>query len=180
VNPTRTNIVHRAVALIGPNEHRRAECVNAVHVTLAMITGYAKDLQRFSERRGKPGKRATDRLDKALQDLQNAIQDPNLSDELRQFVSPDDLARAIKRVNEEWKKTGKQRFYYKAQKRLVAAEQAHALLRQFNQEISAKEGSAFCKLAALLCGELPAQLRWTCRGVASRAKSTAVLRPENK
>jgi len=106
VNPTRTNIVHRAVALIGPNEHRRAECVNAVHVTLAMITGYAKDLQRFSERRGKPGKRATDRLDKALQDLQNAIQDPNLSDELRQFVSPDDLARAIKRVNEERKKTG--------------------------------------------------------------------------
>jgi hypothetical protein len=173
--------VHRAVALIGPDEHLRAKCVTAVHVALSMTSGSAKDIQRFSQRRGKPGKHAVARLHKALQDVQKWIQDPDLPLELRQIMSFDDLARAIELVNEERTKTGERRYPYKATKKLFAAEQAHFLMRQYsNRKITAGKGSALCRLAALLCGEPPARLQWTCRGVISRAKSTAVLRSENK
>ena len=167
MNPARTDTVHRAVALIGPDEHRRTECVNAVHVALSMVGGHAKDLQRHSQRRGKPGKPAAERLRKALKDLQRAIGDPNLSDELRQIISPHDLARGIEHVNATRIKADEKRYPYKASVKNMAAELAYGLLRQFNRKISITKGSVFCKLAALLYGEPRANLQWTCRTVLS-------------
>ena len=175
----RQSVVQEAVRLINPDEDRRVECHNAVHVSLTNVSGYAKDLQRVSEIRGKLGKRANDRLHKALQDVQKRIQDPSLSNNLRKIISTTDLARAIELVNEERTKTGFRRFPYKAHKKLDAANAAYHLLRQFNRKISAEKGSVFCKLAAVLCGESPARLQWTCRVVVSLAKSAAVLSPKN-
>jgi hypothetical protein len=153
--------------------------VNAVHVALLLVDGDAEDLQRSFQRRGKPGKRAADRMHRALQDLHRASCDPNLPDDLRSIL-PDDPARWIEDFKALRVKAGKKRFHYKAQKRLVAAEAAYRLLQQFfNGKITAEKGSVFCRLSALFCGEHPDRLQWTCRGVASRAQSTAVLRSEN-
>jgi len=165
VNPAPTNIVQRAVALIDPGEDEklRAQCKNAVHVALSMTRGSAKDIQRVAQRRGKPGKQAIARLYKVLQDLERAIGNPNLSRDLQRVISPDDLASMINRVNEERITTDKQRYPYKASKKLAAAEEAHHLLQQFHKKISMTKGSAFCKLAALLYGEPHANLQWTCR-----------------
>jgi hypothetical protein len=175
VSPSaRTNTVHRAVDLIGigPNDPRRADCVNAVHLALSGVSGYAKDMRKHSRRRGKPGKRADARLHKVLQDLQKAIQDPDvnrdLSEYLRGMFPPVDLAHVIALVEEERRKPAGKRYPYKAQKKLMAAGEAYNLLQQFNKDISAEKGSAFCRLAALLYGEPRTSLQWTCRGVLER------------
>jgi hypothetical protein len=170
--PSRVEIVARAVALIGPDEHLRAECVNAVHLALSGVSGYAKDMQQHARRRGMPGKRADARLHKVLRDLQKAIQDPNLnpnvSDYLRRIFPSVDLAHVIAHVEEERTKPGGKRYPYKAQNKLMAAVEAYHLLKQFNQEITADKGSAFCRLAAVLYGEPRTSLQWTCRGVLER------------
>jgi hypothetical protein len=165
VNPARTGTVHRAVALIGPDEHLRAECVNAVHIALTNVGEYAQYMQQDSQRRGNPGKRALARFHKWLRDGQKLTQDPNLSNEMRQIISPAALARWIELVNEERTKTGGKRYPYKAQKKLSAAVEAHHLLEQFNKKITAEKRSTFCKLAALLYGEPRASLQWACRQV---------------
>jgi hypothetical protein len=163
VNPARhQNTVLRAVALIGPGE-RRAECVNAVHIALTMVGGAAKDMQKHSDRRGKPGKRAVAGLHKALRDVQKWIQDPNLPVELREIISAYDVAHAIKYVEEVRTKPVGKRYPYKAIEKLAAAEEAHALLQQFNKKISITKGSTFCKLTALLYGDPRADLQWSCR-----------------
>jgi hypothetical protein len=158
--------VRRAVALIGPDKGRHAECENAVRVALLMARGSAEDIQRHSRRRGKTGKHAVDRLHKGLQVVQKVIQGQNLPPELRQIISslisPDDLARAIKLVNKERIKTG-ERYPYKATQKNMAAVLAYDILRQFNKKISATKGSAFCKLTALLYGEPGANMQYTCR-----------------
>jgi hypothetical protein len=181
VNPARTADAHRVADLIGigPDHPRRAECVNAVHVALLMVGGTAKDMQRASQRKGKPGKRAAERLHKALEDLQRALQDPNLPLDLFQIgsavpgtafphgISLYDLARWIEHVNEARTKADKKRYPYKALKKMTAAEEAHHLLQQFNKKVSAKKGSAFCRLAALLYGQPRANLQWRCREILS-------------
>lgn len=179
--PSRAEIVHRAVDLIapGPDEASRAKCMNAVRIALLMTSRQDKTWQRYVRRRSKPTQRAAARLHQVLQDLQRAIRDPNLSDELWSILPDGEPERLIERVNAARKETGK-RFYYKAHKRMAGAQEAHALLQRFNRKIIAEKGSAFLRLAALLCGEPPSRLKWACRGVISRAKSTAVLRSENK
>jgi len=177
MNPSRIlNTVHRAVALIEPVPEDRETCLNAVHVALAMTGGSVEDLQKHFRLRGNPGRRAAARLHKALRDLQRAIRHPDLPADIR-LIMPDDDP-------EHWRiergEADNRRFNYKAQKKLEAAEAAFQLLRQFNRKITAEKDSAFRKLSALFCGERPDRLQWTCRGVISRAKATAVLSPENK
>src|SRR5262245_10372757 len=140
-----------------------------------MVSGYGKDMQGASRRRGNPGKRAVARLHKWLQDGQKLTQDPDLPLELGlgQIISPDDLARALKYVEEAQKKTSRKRYPYKAHHKMMAAGEAYNLLKQFNKEIIAEKGSVFCRLAALLYGQPRVSLRWTCRGVLARAKARA-------
>ena len=57
------------------------------------------------------------------------------------------------------------RFRFGAEKKLIAAEQAHSLLQQFGRDISATEGSTFCKLAALLHGTPKANFHNPCRTI---------------
>ena len=57
------------------------------------------------------------------------------------------------------------KFHFKAEKKLIAAEQAHRLLQQFDRDISATEGSTFCKLAALLNDTPKANFHHPCRTV---------------
>jgi len=83
--------------------------------------------------------------------------------ELRQIISPDDVARAIDLVNQERTKTGERRYPYEAMKKLAAAREAHNLLQQFHKKIAATKGSPFCKLAALLYGKPRANLQYNCR-----------------
>ena len=171
-------IVRRAVALIGPDERRRTECVNAVKVALSVFYRQDKTLRRQHRHKKKPTQEAADRLKKALQDLERAFRDPNLSDELYAILPDGEPRRLIERfdaanaagnaaANAVREKTGKKRrerlFDYRARKKEAAATEAHHLLRQFGKKISATKGSAFCQLTALLYGEPKANLQWTCR-----------------
>jgi hypothetical protein len=183
IAPSRAEIVHRAVALISPDERRRTECVNRVKLALSMIGRQDKIWQRYARLRSKPTQRAADRFLKVLKDLQRASRDPDLSDELWAILPDGEPERLIERFNaaqEAARKETRKRFYYKAHKRLAAATEAHHLLRQFNRKIIAEKESVFLRLAALLCGEPPSSLNWACRRVISRAKSTAVLSPKNR
>src|SRR5262245_5170716 len=100
------------------DEHERAGINTAVRVALAMTGGSVEDLQKHFRLRSKPGKTAAARLQKALRDLQKAIRDPDLPDDVRLILPDHDPA--------HWRiergKTGKRRFNYKAQKKLEAAE----------------------------------------------------------
>jgi hypothetical protein len=73
VDRARADIVRRAVKLIGPDEHLRAKCKTAVIVALTMTGGSAKEMERYSQRRGKLGKRAVARLHKLLRDVRSAL-----------------------------------------------------------------------------------------------------------
>jgi hypothetical protein len=55
-----------------------------------------------------------------------------------------------------------------AEKKLIAAQQAHSLLLQFDRNISATEGSVFCRLAALLHGTPKAKFHSPCSKVMRR------------
>jgi hypothetical protein len=168
----RTDIVHRAVALIDPDEHRRAECVTAVHVALSEIRVTDAALHRVFDRRSKDAKRAAGRLHGSLHHVLRVLTDPHLPVNL---VSHPDLnmtrlemghwlMRWQRRIEQERSKTGKP-FRFPAEKKLLAAGQAHDLLRQFNREISATKGSTFCKLAALLHGTPNTNFHNPCRRI---------------
>jgi hypothetical protein len=181
MSPSLAETVRRAMELIGPgtDEKLRAKCKIAVHVALSMTSRQDKTWQRYRRPSSKPAQRAADRLHKALKGLQRAIRNPDLSDELWAILPDGEPERLIERFDAVRKGTGK-RFYYKASKKEFCAELARQLLQQFNREIIAEKGSVFLRLAALLCGEPPSRLKWQCRRVISRAKSTAVLRSGNK
>jgi hypothetical protein len=217
----RTDTVHRAVALIGPDEHRRAECVNAVHVALTEIAGTDADLRRAFHSRTKRAKRAAKRLHKAAARLQDVLADPDLPEYLGSFFPPaapstirktidgrvctlmlpipsgndeslewgrGETARLltlwVKRANVAGRDKSEKSFQPKALKKLLAAEQAHKLLRQFNPDnISTTEGSAFCRLAALLHGTPKAKFRSPCWRVLQDVRRVAEmpkLRPVKK
>lgn len=168
MSPSRAEIEHRAVALIGPDERRRAECMNGVKLALSMLDRQYRPLRRHHRRKSKPAQRAADRLHKALKDLQRAHRDWNLSDELYAIV-PDGLPRRLieqfNAANAVQKKAGKKRVNIKTRMKEAAATEAHHLLRQFNRKISITKDSTFCKLAALLYGDPQANLQYNCREV---------------
>ena len=59
--------MQQAVDLIGPDNNRRAECVNAVHVALSEIKASEADMRRMFHRRSKDAKRRR-RLRTAISD----------------------------------------------------------------------------------------------------------------
>lgn len=177
----RTDIVQRAVKLIDPDEHRRVECHNAVHVALVEIAGSESDMRHLFHRHTKRATLAARQLATAIKRLRKVLNDPDLSENLLnmfpptatgpdgwplpgRFNYPNDpgdgafetrrlLANWLHRAEWSQRKTGGQKFHFKAEKKLIAAEQAHRLLLKFRRDISATEGSTFCRLAALLYGK---------------------------
>jgi hypothetical protein len=175
----RTDTVTRAVALIGPDEHRRVECANAVHVALAEIKTTDADLRRAVQSQTVQAKRAAKRLRNTIARLQEILADPDLPEYLGSVFPPtcsivDDgsvtvgreetarwLTVWLKRANAATRSEPPP-FRPKVQKRLVAAEQAHRLLHLFGRDISTTKGSAFCQLAALLHGTPKASFQRPC------------------
>lgn len=70
----------------------------------------------------------------------------------------------------EYAPSNRGKFHFKAEKKLIAAEQALRLLQQFNPDISATEGSTFCRLAAALNDTPKANFHHPCRTVLDRWK----------
>ena len=75
---------------------------------------------------------------------------------------------------DEWRQQAKaaqkavgRKFNFKAEKKLIAADEAHRLLQQFGRDISAAKGSTFCMLAATLHGTPNANFHHPCRTVRS-------------
>jgi hypothetical protein len=89
------------------------------------------------------------------------------------------LMRWLQRANWAMRtKTDRRRFNFSAEKKLIAAEQAHRLLRQFNKKISTTKGSAFCRLAALLHGKPKADFQYPCRLVLHSVKKVESKGPK--
>jgi len=164
----RTDIVQRAVVLIGPDNNRRAECVNAVNVALAQIAVTEPGLRRLFHSKSNRAKRAAGRLQKAVAHLQKVLTDPKLDlpgtlDDTKSEIDRW-LAIWLKRIDEA-KSSKPSPFRFGAEMKLIAAERAYSLLQQFNRVISATEGSTFCKLAALLHGTPKANFHSPCRTI---------------
>jgi hypothetical protein len=193
--------VSRAVALIGPDEHLRTECVNAVHIALIEIVGTDADLRRMFLSRTKRGKRAAHQLEKTLQRLRDVLNDTNIPESLRSlfpakkhpdpdvFVWPQNpryqqvatmlwLKLWMHRAESVRSKTGRPKFHFAAEKKLIAAEQAHSLLQQFDRDISVSKGSTFCRLAALLHGTPKANFQRPCWTVLRSAAGSTNVEPE--
>jgi hypothetical protein len=198
VNPARTNVVHRAVNLIGPDEQSRVACVNAVYLAFFEMQASDDDLRRMYHHRTKPAKIGLDRLHKDIRRLQIHFDNPDLDARLLSIfpapekdflgivdqsflsaVAPWDIMRR-KGETDRWltmwlkrlaaakqTKRGKRgRFHLEAEKKLIAAEEAHSLLVLFSRrKISAAKGSDFCQLTALLYSKPEADLQYACRQV---------------
>ena len=162
----RASIVQRAVELIAPDNNRRAECVNAVHVALSEMVAFEPDLRRMFHRRSKKAKRAAIRLHKAAAHLQDVLADPDLSVDLSEEKAEMDrwLTIWLKRIDGATR-VKPSRFRIGAERKLIAAERARSLLQQFGRDISATKDSTFCKLAALLHGTPKANFHNPCRTV---------------
>ena len=182
----RTSVVQRALALIAPDEHRRVECANALHVALLQIEGSEADLRRMFDRRTKHSKRAAAQLESAVKRLRDTLNEPAMPDDLANIFPegmkiasiypdlrwPQGLPTPWDALTKNWVEWWLQRiesrserampFRFSAEKKLVAAMQAHHLLKQFDREISATEGSVFCRLAALLHGTPKAKFHYPC------------------
>jgi hypothetical protein len=181
----RTDIVNRAVELIGPDKDRRDECFNAVHVALEEVKVSEAGLRKKFHRNTKRAKRAAGRWATGIRRLQDIFVDPNIpaenvliiggSDHLTDSEFQDQL-RETWRLLVKWrqqaeavqKQTGRLKFQFDAEKRKNVAEQAYRLLQQFNREISATEGRVFCRLAALLYGDPKAKFHSPCSKVMRR------------
>jgi hypothetical protein len=173
----RADISFKAADLIvgkGAPENLRAEAINTVRMTLFITEGSEKDLWLHWQRSGKRGQKNTDKVRKLLVKLSETY--PKLPNEVRAALPAnidhdpmywDDWIRRLDRAR---KKLVSRRFHYKAQKKLVAAQEAYHLLNHFHREITAEKGSTFCKLAALLCDLSAAKMQWTCRGVLERER----------
>jgi hypothetical protein len=148
----RTDVVQRAVALIGPDEHRRAECVNAVHVALAGLNASEADLRRIWDRNNKDGRRTAAQLEATIKKLLDLLDDPTAPNLHKQAETKPLLRLWQRRAGSMARDKVTPPFRFNAQKKLSAAAAAHNLLKRFDREISATEGSVFCQLAALLHG----------------------------
>ena len=146
-----------------------------MHVALSEMRVSDADLHRVFHRRSKSANRAAGRLHKALRYVLDVLTDPYLPDDLVSHPDLDRLTRLEmghwlmqwqRRIEAARSKAGKP-FRFSAQKKLLAAGQAHDLLRQFNRDISVREDSktTFCKLAALLHGTPGANFHHPCRRV---------------
>jgi hypothetical protein len=168
VNTARASVVQRAVALIGPDNNRRAECHNAIYVTLIEIAATEPDLRRLFHSKSTRAKRAAARLQKAVAHLQRILTDPKLHLPLTLDDTKSEIDRWLtlwlKRIDEA-AHSKPLPFRFGAEMKLIAAERAYSLLRQFNRDISYKEDSAFCKLAALLHGTPKTNFHHPCRTV---------------
>jgi hypothetical protein len=146
------------------------------------------DLPYMLRRKSRAGKRAALRLQKVLERLRVALNDPELPDDLRLIWTPHNIEsetgrhtpfeRFLPPMADAWmaawigRVADAQRrkpFSFKLdhQVKLSAAIEAHSLMEQFQQKISAKKGSAYCRLAALLYGKPDASLEHVCRNVRS-------------
>jgi hypothetical protein len=185
----RVGVVQRAVALIEPDQHRRVECFNAVHVALLQLEVSERDLRRMFDRRTKQSKRAVAQLESAVKRLVDTLNDPTIPDDLASIFPdkidlaslypdlrwPQGLPTPWHAVTKNWLAWWLQRiesrsdrslpFRFSAEKKLVAAEQARDLLLQFDRKISAAEGSVFCRLAALLNQTPGAKFHYPCSRV---------------
>lgn len=182
---------------IGPGNKRHAECVNAVNVALSEITATEAELRRVFHRHTSDAKKVAGQLGTAIRRLQDVLNNPNIPDHLvRIFPNkrigsdgwpiehPDPEIRwpsgqtHQQRYTKLWLKLWREqaeaaqkapgrKFDFKAEKKLIAAEEAHRLLQQFGRNISAAKGSTFCMLAATLHGTPNANFHHPCKTVRS-------------
>src|SRR5262245_36078557 len=173
----RQNVVQKAVDLIDPDESRRVECFNAVHVALTGLNASEADLRRMWDRNSKDGRRMAAQVEKTIKKLLDLLDDPTAPNFHKQAETKPLLRHWQRRAGSEARDKIAPPFRFSAQKKLTAAAQAYFLLRQFDRETSATEGSDFCKLAALLYGTPKAKFQSACRMILSRGAGYRLMLP---
>jgi hypothetical protein len=156
----------RAIELIKPKERERDACRYDVETTLASIDYFNSKRLVDSNFKTKRAKKAAERLASALRRVDTALKDKNLDFFLmRHFpFSRDQVLDWISRCEFAWKfPSGKKGIQLKAEKKQIAVSEAHSLMKQYGAHIKTAKGSDFCRLAALLFGELEADLHNQCR-----------------
>jgi hypothetical protein len=162
----RTGIVQRAVDLIDPDESRRVECFNAVQVALVEINASEADLRRIWERNSKGGRRTAAKLETAIKRVLDILDDPTAPNLAKMAETKWVLRLWQRRAGSMARDKITPPFRFSVQKKLTAAAAAWSLLRRFSdRDISASEGSVFCRLAALLNGTPKAKFQSPCRTI---------------
>lgn len=170
----RQSLVQQAVLLINPDEHRKVECFNAVHVALTEVKSKDESARQDFERYTKRGRRAAARLEAAIQRLQDRLKDRAIPTDLHSIFDKAERRQIdeTRRLLEAWKlrcgKTARDKtrapFRLAGFDKYAAADQAFNLLHRFDREIVATKNSVYCRLAALLCGQSKAaNLLYSCR-----------------
>jgi hypothetical protein len=173
----RTSVVQKAVKLIDPDEHRREECFNAVHVALAGIKSSEADLRRMWERNSTHGRRTAAKLETAIKRLLDILDKPTAPNLHKQAETKPLLRLWQRRAGSVARDKITPPFRFNAQKKLTAAALAHNLLYQFNRDRDMTEGSRFCQLAALLYGKPNANFHSPCRKILASDAGASLLYP---
>jgi hypothetical protein len=117
----RTSVVQKAVKLIDPDEHRREECFNAVHVALAGIKSSEADLRRMWERNSTHGRRTAAKLETAIKRLLDILDKPTAPNLHKQAETKPLLRLWQRRAGSVARDKITPPFRFNAQKKLTAA-----------------------------------------------------------
>jgi hypothetical protein len=182
----RADVVQRAVNLIGPKPEDRDACEIEIKDAVDYIATERRDLPFIQRRTSAAGKKAARRLERALDNLYAALTHHELPDDLglriprdrrqRQYATYDTSFLTRAEAGEwltEWmdrvysmQKRKPLDFKIESELKLIAANEANALMERFN---SSKRfpWKKFCELAALLYGDPDVNLVFACRKVRS-------------